>query len=324
MAAILLQTTLASVFTIVTFGPWSTSSTFPSQVYLVFQAAVTVIWCLSMVLLFADIFLVRRSYPELFEQVRISRTGVLFLSGIVGIVGSAVGAIVTFKTPWNPDLFSNSELAPLARADDADLRRRGGRDLRGQRDHAAARAADADDDPGGLALGRSRTSSEEADEAGLRFVRFLWCGNDGTVRAKASARNGLEGRLRSGIGLTVAMQAMNALDQLQPVPGMGPVGEVRLVPDPETFRVLPYAPRAGAVMADHVRLDGRAGRGVPALVPQADGRAPRGARRAARGRVRERVLAGHAAADGRVRPARLEPLLLDDRDDRVAGRTSTG
>ena len=38
--------------------------------------------------------------------------------------------------------------------------------------------------------------AERADEAGLRLVRFLWCGNDGTVRAKASALRGLEGRLR--------------------------------------------------------------------------------------------------------------------------------
>jgi glutamine synthetase len=76
------------------------------------------------------------------------------------------------------------------------------------------------------------------------------------VRAKASSRHGLEGRIAAGIGLTVAMQAMNSLDQLQPVEGMGPVGEVRLVPDPDTFRVLPYAPRAGAMLVDHVALDG--------------------------------------------------------------------
>jgi glutamine synthetase len=98
----------------------------------------------------------------------------------------------------------------------------------------------------------------QADEAGLRLVRFLWCGNDGTVRAKASTLRGLEGRIRSGIGVTVAMQAMNGLDQLQPVDGMGPVGEVRLVPDPATFRVLPYAPHMGAMVVDHVRLDGSA------------------------------------------------------------------
>jgi glutamine synthetase len=99
---------------------------------------------------------------------------------------------------------------------------------------------------------------KHADEAGLRLVRFVWCGNDGTVRAKASTLHGLEGRIKSGIGLTVAMQAMNALDQLQPVEGMGPVGEVRLVPDPDTFRVLPYAPHVGAMLVDHRQLDGEA------------------------------------------------------------------
>jgi glutamine synthetase len=97
---------------------------------------------------------------------------------------------------------------------------------------------------------------ERADEAGLRLVRFLWCGNDGTIRMKASGRHGLEGRLESGIGLTVAMQAMSGLDQLQPVEAMGPVGEVRLVPDLETFRVLPYAPSTGAVVTSHIGLDG--------------------------------------------------------------------
>jgi glutamine synthetase len=97
----------------------------------------------------------------------------------------------------------------------------------------------------------------------IRLVRFLWCGNDGTVRAKASALHGLESRLQAGIGLTVAMQAMNSLDQLQPVKDMGPVGEVRLIPDLDTFRVLPYAPHAGAVLTDHVGLDG-----APAAVCQ--------------------------------------------------------
>jgi glutamine synthetase len=102
----------------------------------------------------------------------------------------------------------------------------------------------------------ARDVAKWADEAGLRLVRFLWCGNDGTIRAKSSARHGLEGRLEAGIGLTVGMQAMNALDQLQPVPDMGPVGEIRLVPDLDTFRVLPYAPHTGALLTDHVRLDG--------------------------------------------------------------------
>lgn len=101
----------------------------------------------------------------------------------------------------------------------------------------------------------ARDVVRQADEAGIRLVRFLWCGNDGTVRAKATSASRLEDRIRTGIGLTVAMQAMNGLDQLQPVEGMGPVGEIRLVPDPETFRVLPYAPRAAAMLVDHLTLE---------------------------------------------------------------------
>jgi glutamine synthetase len=93
-------------------------------------------------------------------------------------------------------------------------------------------------------------------QAGVRLVRFLFCDNGGIVRAKAAHVERLADRMRTGIGLTVAMQAMNSLDQLQPVEGMGPVGEVRLVPDLSTFRVLPYAPHSAAMLVDHVRLDG--------------------------------------------------------------------
>jgi glutamine synthetase len=92
----------------------------------------------------------------------------------------------------------------------------------------------------------------------VRLVRFLYCDNGGVIRGKATHVERLGDRLRTGIGLTVAMQAMNSLDQLQPVEGMGPVGEVRLVPDPDTFTVLPYAPHTAAMLADHMRLDGQA------------------------------------------------------------------
>src|SRR5437763_603469 len=119
---------------------------------------------------------------------------------------------------------------------------------------APRRSPDSDPDASGVV--EARDVVKQADEAGLRLVRFLWCGNDGTVRSKASSLHGLEGRIRSGIGLTVAMQAMNSLDQLQSVEGMGPVGEIRLVSDPETFRVLPDALHTGAMLVDQLRLDG--------------------------------------------------------------------
>jgi len=96
---------------------------------------------------------------------------------------------------------------------------------------------------------------KQAADAGVRLVRFLYCDNGGTIRGKTSALNGLAGRIDDGIGLTVAMMAMNSLDQLQPVDGMGPVGEIRLVPDRESFAILPYAPYSAAMSCDMITSD---------------------------------------------------------------------
>src|SRR5437016_9830580 len=38
---------------------------------------------------------------------------------------------------------------------------------------------------------------------------------------------------------------------------MGPVGEFRLIPDPQTFVTLPYVPNTGSMMCDMIRLDGQ-------------------------------------------------------------------
>jgi glutamine synthetase len=89
----------------------------------------------------------------------------------------------------------------------------------------------------------------------IRLIRFLYCDNGCVIRGKLAHIDSLAKRLETGIGLTVAMQAMNMLDQLQPVEGMGPVGEIRLVPDPESFVILPYAPHSAAMTVDMVGLD---------------------------------------------------------------------
>jgi glutamine synthetase len=89
---------------------------------------------------------------------------------------------------------------------------------------------------------------------GVRFVRFLYCDPSGIIRGKAVHVDKLIERARGGIGLTVAMPAMNMLDQLQPVEGLGPVGEIRLVPDLDSYTVLPYAPGSAAMMANMVTL----------------------------------------------------------------------
>lgn len=104
---------------------------------------------------------------------------------------------------------------------------------------------------------KRREIAARAEAADLRLVRFLYCDNDGIIRGKSSGMSGLLDRLNAGIGLTVAMQAFTMLDHLASVDGMGPVGEIRLVPDPETFTVAPYAPHTGTVLVDMQTLDGK-------------------------------------------------------------------
>jgi glutamine synthetase len=94
-------------------------------------------------------------------------------------------------------------------------------------------------------------------ESGIRLVRFLYCDTSAIIRGKSTHVRGLEDRLQSGIGLTKAMPAMCMLDHLAEVPDLGPVGEIRLMPDPETFVRLPYLPHLASMNVDMRTLDNR-------------------------------------------------------------------
>src|SRR5712692_4719979 len=98
---------------------------------------------------------------------------------------------------------------------------------------------------------------QEARKANLRLVRFLYCDNGGIIRGKTTHVDQLTSRMHEGIGQTLAMQAWTGAETLASVDGMGPVGEFRLIPDPQTFAILPYVPNAGSMMCDMIRLDGQ-------------------------------------------------------------------
>jgi amino acid transporter len=102
--AIFTQTVLSSLFVVAVFGPWQSGDN-TQKAYWLFQAGVTVIWCLSMILLFSDIFLVRRAFPAKFAEVRAAHPYLLYASGLIGVAASLFGAFITFKSPWTP-LFS--------------------------------------------------------------------------------------------------------------------------------------------------------------------------------------------------------------------------
>src|ERR671937_2129074 len=99
-------------------------------------------------------------------------------------------------------------------------------------------------------LGRVRSE-------GVRSVRFLYCDHANVIRGKAAHAAALGDLLDSGIGLTMAMQGFCLTEHLAPTTHLGPVGEIRLVPDPATFAVLPYRPREARLVCDMLTLDGQ-------------------------------------------------------------------
>src|SRR6202046_4179353 len=99
-------------------------------------------------------------------------------------------------------------------------------------------------------------TQRQAHAEHISLTRFLYADHGGIIRGKAAATRRLAERIESGIGHTRAMMAMSMMDELAPVEGMGPVGEIRIRPDISTFANLPYAPGAAAMLADQVNPDG--------------------------------------------------------------------
>ena len=82
------------------------------------------------------------------------------------------------------------------------------------------------------------------NERNVPLIRFAYCDTAGVIRCKCIPASDLPARLRTGIGCTVAMQAVTVMDELVDIPSLGVVGEFRLVPDPTTFTYLPHVSAA--------------------------------------------------------------------------------
>ena len=105
--AVLIQSIIAGIFTAVAFMivPYTLSTglkpaDLSTVVYDILQAAVTVIWCVSMVILFVDVIIIRYKYHQDFSRTRLAPDWVFYLCSILGLIASAVGIYVTFTGPW--------------------------------------------------------------------------------------------------------------------------------------------------------------------------------------------------------------------------------
>ena len=105
-----------------------------------------------------------------------------------------------------------------------------------------------------------------AQADGVRLIRFLYCDPSGVIRGKNVHIDRLASRMREGVGLTRAQNAVNMLEELVAVEGMEPVGEIRVVPDPSTYTVLPWVERTAGMLSDQLGHDGQAWDGCPRSV----------------------------------------------------------
>jgi len=97
----------------------------------------------------------------------------------------------------------------------------------------------------------------EARRRGVRLVRFEYCDVSGIAHCKAVHVDRLQQKLLEGVNLTRAQMSINMLEHVVPVDGMEPVGEIRLLPDPATFSVLPWVPASAVLLCDQVDHDRR-------------------------------------------------------------------
>lgn len=105
--AVMVQSIISAVLTAVAFiiAPYALNTGLGAEnlstvIYDILQAAVTVIWCVSMVVLFIDVIIIRYKYHENFANVRLAPDWVFYLCAIFGCIGTAVGVYVTFTGPW--------------------------------------------------------------------------------------------------------------------------------------------------------------------------------------------------------------------------------
>ncbi len=106
-----------------------------------------------------------------------------------------------------------------------------------------------------------------AQAAGIELVRIVWCDLHGVTRGKTVTLPALERALREGIGLVSTLMLKDTSDRtawkvFEPgatdtLPGFAHAGNLVLLPDPESFRQLPWAPATGWLQAQPYFQDGR-------------------------------------------------------------------
>lgn len=89
-------------------------------------------------------------------------------------------------------------------------------------------------------------------EGPVETVRLLYVGNDGVTRGHVADAGDIDAVLENGLSIPKSVQSLTALDERLLEGRFGSVGEVTLLPDPDTFHVLPYVENSAVMLCDLV------------------------------------------------------------------------
>lgn len=104
------------------------------------------------------------------------------------------------------------------------------------------------------------------EERGIKTVRVAYCDSHGLMRGKSLTTQNFLLALRNGVAETVATLGMDTANIISfplferdggfGLEQMGGVGDLLLVPDPSTLKILPWAPQTAWVLSDLYLKDG--------------------------------------------------------------------
>lgn len=100
------------------------------------------------------------------------------------------------------------------------------------------------------------TAVDRCRNGDCQLVRLLFVTQSGVVRTHAVDASKVESAIEDGVTLSELVHTYNALGIRDKNGRFDAAGEVRLCPDPETFRELPYAERTAAMLCDIETVDG--------------------------------------------------------------------
>lgn len=113
--AVWAQTVIAALFALVAFVVLPSVGfgggkpiDIQTKVYDVLQAAVTVIWCISMVVLFVDVVIIIRRFLPRYEETKLARPAVFYTCAVIGGLSALVAVIATLSGSWTPLVANDS------------------------------------------------------------------------------------------------------------------------------------------------------------------------------------------------------------------------